>query len=68
MFSNIWSLTNFLITSIFIPPLQEGVGLKNLNSNFVKNFCFRYLGKVKKFHFTTFTRLKASGDQKKLGR
>ena len=68
MFSNIWSLTNFLITSIFIPPLHEGVGLKNLNSNFVKNFCFRYLGKVKKFHFTTFTRLKASGDQKKLGR
>ena len=33
MFSNIWSLTNFLITSIFIPPLHEGIGLKNFNSN-----------------------------------
>ena len=67
MFSNIGSLTNFLITSIFIPPLHEGVGLKNLNSNCFQNFCFWYLGKVKKFHFTTFTRLEAPGDQKNWG-
>ena len=52
---------------IFYTPLQEGVGLKNLNSNFVKNFGFWILGKVKRFHFTTFTRLKELANQKNWG-
>ena len=66
-FSYIGPSSNFSITS-FLIPLHLGVGLKNFNTDFFQNFCIWYLGKVKKFHFATFTCWKVLGNQKKTGR
>ena len=44
---------------IFYTPLPRGGRLKNLNWNFVQNFCFEYLGKVKKLWCNICMRLKA---------
>ena len=44
---------------IFYTPLPKGGRIKNLNSNLVQNFCFKYLGKVKKLWFNIHMRLKA---------
>ena len=44
---------------IFYTPLSKGGRIKKLNSNLVKNFCYKYLGKVKKLRFKTYMRLKA---------
>ena len=51
---------------IFYIPLPKGGRIKNLNSNLVQIFCFKYLGKVKKLWFNICMRLKAN-PQKRLG-
>ena len=38
----------FFSDLFFYAPLPKGGRIKNLNSNLVQNFCFKYLGKVKK--------------------
>ena len=44
---------------IFYTPLPKGGRVKKLNLNLVQNFCFKYLGKVKKLRFNIYMRLKA---------
>ena len=50
---------------IFLYPLPRGGRLKNLNWNFVQNFCFEYLGKVKKIWCNICMRLKAINNNAK---
>ena len=47
MFCKSGSPTNISMT--FFTPLPQKAGLNILNQNFIKLFCMRYLGKVKKF-------------------
>ena len=44
---------------ILYTPLPKGGRIKNLNSNLIQNFCFKYLGKVKKLWFNIYMCLKA---------
>ena len=44
---------------IFYTPLPKGGRIKNLNSNLVQNFCFKYSGKVRRLWFNIYMRIKA---------
>ena len=68
MFSNMVSPTNFSMTKFWYIPLQGGGGrIEKLELIFCQKCLFLLLGKVNKFHFTTFTLLKVLDAQKKTG-